>query len=58
MIKEEKVRALRQESHEIIKILATITKKLKEKQLQKSSESKKKNSELRTLNSELFDQGG
>ena len=51
VIKEEKVRALRQESDEIIKILVTITKKLKEKQLQKSSESKKK--QLRTPNSEL-----
>ncbi len=33
VIKEEKVRALKQESTEIIKILIAITKKLKEKQL-------------------------
>ncbi|MBE9167570.1 four helix bundle protein [Pleurocapsales cyanobacterium LEGE 06147] len=33
VIKEEKVRALKQESDEIIKILVTITRKLKEKKL-------------------------
>ncbi len=42
VIKEEKVRALRQESNEIIKILIAITKKLKEKQLRTT------NSKLRT----------
>jgi four helix bundle protein len=42
VIKEEKVGALRQESDEIIKILVTITKKLKEKKLRTP------NSELRT----------
>ena len=42
VIKEEKVRALRQESTEIIKILIAITKKLKEKQLRTT------NSKLRT----------
>jgi four helix bundle protein len=42
VIKEEKVGALKQESGEIIKILVTITKKLKEKQLRTP------NSEFRT----------
>ena len=42
VIKEEKVKALKQESMEIIKILITITRKIKEKQLRTT------NSKLRT----------
>lgn len=42
VIKEEKVKALKQESTEIIKILITITRKIKEKQLRNT------NSKLRT----------
>jgi four helix bundle protein len=42
VIKEEKVKALKQESTEIIKILITITRKIKEKQLRTT------NSKLRT----------
>jgi four helix bundle protein len=53
VIKEDKIEALKQESHEILKILATITKKLKEKKLKHSSEFNTNNSELRIPNSEL-----